>query len=273
MAAAHRQRRIRDHRGAAGVNDPAGWVNAGARRPIGVFDSGVGGLSVLDALCRLMPGERYVYYADLAHAPYGERGNAHVTARSLAVADLLVEQCGIKVLVLACNTATAAAIDAIRAARPALPIVGVEPALKPAAQHSRTHRVTVLATRGTLASDKFRRLCESVADPVEFVLVACDGLAASIESDNEADMVALCARYATAGGPYGSARGQSDALVLGCTHYPFVADLLLRHVADRVRLFETGEPVAQQTRRLMAAAGLCARDTAAERRGYGDADR
>ena len=133
-------------------------MNDTAQQPIGVFDSGVGGLSVLQALRAELPLERFVYLADSGHAPYGERGDAYVAARTHAISDFLCAQHHIKALVVACNTATAAAIHEARARHPQLPLVGVEPALKPAVAATRTGRIGVMATRGTLASAKFAQL-------------------------------------------------------------------------------------------------------------------
>ena len=225
----------------------------GADRPIGVFDSGVGGLSVLNALRAELPQERFVYFADTGHAPYGERDDAFVAHRSLAVAADLVGRHAIKAFVVACNTATAAAIHLLRATYPSLPLVGVEPALKPAVALSTTRRVVVLATRGTLASAKFAALRASLVDPAMVIPVPCDGLARAIEAGDALETAALCTRYMAAAGPFGTAPGEADTVVLGCTHYPFVADELRRHAGPAVRLIDTGIPVAQQTRRLLAA--------------------
>ncbi len=222
--------------------------------PVGVFDSGVGGLSVLAALRAELPHERFVYFADTGHAPYGERGDDFVASRSLAVAAELVERHAIKALVVACNTATTAAIHQLRAAWPGLPLVGVEPALKPAAAASRTGHIAVLATRGTLASRKFEALQTSLQGQARFTLVPCDGLAAAIEAVDAPKMIALCARYMRAAGQFGSEDGQVDTVVLGCTHYVFVADELRRHAPAGTTFLETGVPVAQQTRRLLSAA-------------------
>ena len=232
--------------------------------PIGVFDSGVGGLSVLNALRAELPRERFVYFADAGHAPYGERGDAYVAARSLAVARQLVERHAIKALVVACNTATAAAIHLLRAAWPALPVVGVEPALKPAATLSATGHIAVLATRGTLDSSKFGTLHAALAGRAIFRLVPCDGLARAIEASDTAEVAALCARYMAAAGPFGSGPGQVDTVVLGCTHYPFAAAELCRHADSAVRFVDTGAPVALQTRRLLTTANALADSDAAE---------
>ncbi|MCL1962612.1 MAG: glutamate racemase [Desulfovibrionaceae bacterium] len=226
-----------------------------ANRPIGIFDSGIGGLSVLAALRAELPHERFLYFSDAGHAPYGERGGDFVAARSRAIARGLVQARGIKALVVACNTATAAAIHDLRGDWPELPLIGVEPALKPAATLTRTGHIGVLATRGTLASAKFRALHDSQTPLARFHLIACDGLASAIERDDAAQIDALAARYLRALGPLGARAGQIDTVVLGCTHYPFALATLRRHAGPDVRLIDTGAPVAQQTRRLLAARG------------------
>ena len=229
---------------------------APALAPVGVFDSGVGGLSVLRALTAELPREDFVYFADTAHAPYGERGDPFVIGRSRAILDELVRRHGIKALVVACNTATAAAIQLLRSEYPQLPLVGVEPALKPAAVLTCTGRVAVFATRGTLASAKFAALHDSLTDQAQFVLQPCDGLAAAIENDDPGQVRSLCEQYTRMAGPFGTAAGEIDTLVLGCTHYPFAQDEFVRCVGPAVRLVETGQPVARQTRRLLEAARL-----------------
>lgn len=225
-------------------------------RPIGVFDSGVGGLSILRALRTELPQEDFVYFSDAGHAPYGEKGEAFVTDRSLAIAVDLLEQHRIKALVIACNTATAAAVHLLRAKHTQLPVVGVEPALKPAAALTKTGHVAVLATRGTLASAKFQALQRSLQGQAEFVLVPCDGLAAAIEADDREQIRELCRRYTRDVCCFGTGPGDIDTLVLGCTHYPFAEEVFRELVGPEVRLVETGEPVARQTRRLLEQKGL-----------------
>ena len=224
---------------------------------IGVFDSGIGGLSILRALRAELPGERFVYIADSGHAPYGERDASHVKARARALTRHLVDQ-GAQALVVACNTATAAAIGLLREEFPSLPIVGVEPAIKPAVASSRSGTVGVMATRVTLASDKFAQLLSSLQGQGHFVLQACDGLADAIERSvegtavSEARLDALCAQHVAAlrAAPGGAA---IDTVVLGCTHYPLVADRLSQRLGQGVQLLDPGEAVARQTRtRLMA---------------------
>ncbi len=227
-----------------------------AGAPIGVFDSGIGGLSVLNALRVALPRERFVYFADTGHAPYGERTDAHVIERTHLVAEHLLTTCGVKALVVACNTATAAAIHLLREAYPSLPLVGLEPALKPAVARSATRHIAVLATRGTVTSRKFEMLRQSLADRARFSVVACDGLAGAIERADSAAIATLCARYAHAAGTFGALPGHIDTLVLGCTHYPLVAAELRRHTGNDVAFIDTGEAVARQTQRLLAAASL-----------------
>ena len=254
MEKTHRHGRVQRHRRQRRLN-----VNA----PIGVFDSGIGGLSVLPALRAALPHEHLLYWADSAHAPYGEKGDDFVRLRSLAITEHLVKAHGIKALVVACNTATAATIAALRSTYPQLPIVGLEPALKPAAQLTRTGRVGVMATQGTVSSEKFQRLLHSLEGQADFVVQPCPGLALAIENSAHpaTQMQAtqavreLLQRFTQAMGRFGTQPGDIDTLVLGCTHYVFVQDALQRIVGSDVRCLSTGEAVAQQTRRLLEAAG------------------
>lgn len=220
-------------------------------RPIGVFDSGVGGLSVLRALRAELPREDFVYFADSAHAPYGERSSAYILERSHHITRTLLDAHRIKALVIACNTATAVAVQALRAAYPELPIIGVEPALKPAVSVSQTRHIGVMATRGTLNSAKFQALLHTLSPLAEFRLQACDGLAAAIESHQPEHIAQLCLRYTQALGSFGCAAGQIDTLVLGCTHYPFALEALRACIGPRVQCIETGEPVARHTHQLL----------------------
>jgi glutamate racemase len=236
------------------LNGPIGGP-ANADRPIGVFDSGVGGLSILRALRAELPHEHFVYYADTAHAPYGERSEDFVIERARAVVHALREEHAIKALVIACNTATAAAVHLVRAEQRDLPVVGVEPALKPALAASTTKRIGVLATRRTLASAKFLALHEALRSQAEFVLQPCDGLADAIERDDTRRVAQLCETYTAAIGRFGSSTGEIDTLVLGCTHYPFALAPLRARLGVHVKLIETGQPVAAQARRVLAASG------------------
>ena len=225
---------------------------AHVKHPIGVFDSGMGGLSVLKALRAELPHEDFVYVSDSANAPYGERPEAFVVARARHLTNYLLDlnKPAIKALVVACNTATAAAIHLLRQDYPTLPIVGVEPALKPAVASSRTRRIGVMATRGTLASKKFKLLIDTLAGQAEFVCQPCDGLADAIERHDASQILALCSSYTRAIGQFGMNSGEIDTLVLGCTHYPFASQILRDLVEPEVHLVDNGEPVARQTRRV-----------------------
>ncbi len=225
-----------------------------AHAPIGVFDSGIGGLSVLRHVHALLPDEELLYFADSGFAPYGEKPEAVIVERALAIAAFLL-RFKVKAIVVACNTATAAAIAALRARYPQLHVVGVEPGLKPAAALTRTGTVGVLATEGTLASDKFQKLQQQVAESsgARFLLQACNGLADQIEKGetHSRDTALLVQRYVAP-----LVAQQADTLVLGCTHYPFVEQLVRDAAGKDVTLVDTGEPVARQLQRLLSQAGL-----------------
>jgi glutamate racemase len=224
---------------------------------IGVFDSGIGGLSVLRHVRAHLPYEDLIYVADSGYAPYGDKSEAEIAARALAIASFLLER-GAKALVVACNTATAAAINALRARYPELPLVGVEPGLKPAAALSHSKTVGVLATDSTLASARFALLREqiSAASGVRFLLQPCSGLAGQVDKGElqSRETALLVERYVA---PL-IAQG-ADTLVLGCTHYPFVLPLIeqaARSSSAPVTIIDTGEAVARQLKRVLAERGL-----------------
>ena len=225
----------------------------GPQGPIGVFDSGLGGLSVLRHIRACLPVEDLLYFADSGYAPYGGRSEEEIAARSLAIAAFLIQQ-GARAMVVACNTATAAAIKTLRAHYPSLPLVGVEPGLKPGAALTKSATVGVLATERTLASEKFRLLRDQVAAAtgVRFETQACIGLADQIEKGelHSAATALLVRRYVE---PL-LERG-ADTLVLGCTHYPFVQPLIEEIAAcitsRPTAIVDTGEPVARQLVRLL----------------------
>jgi glutamate racemase len=226
--------------------------------PIGVFDSGIGGLSVLRHIHAYVPHEQLLYFADSGFAPYGGKPEEVIAARSLGIAEFFVQQ-RVKALVVACNTATAAAIKAIRVAYPALPVVGVEPGLKPAAVLSKAGIVGVLATERTLASGKFDLLREQIAAAtgVRFLTQACVGLADQVEKGalHSAATAVLVRRYVEPLIEQGA-----DTLVLGCTHYPFVQPLVeevVKRLTRRtVAIVDTGDAVARQLVRLLDERGL-----------------
>jgi len=217
--------------------------------PIGIFDSGIGGLSVLRHVHTLLPDESLLYFADSGFAPYGEKPEAVIVERAVSIAAFLLTQ-NIKALVVACNTATAAAIAGLRSRYPDLPVVGVEPGLKPAASLTHSGTIGVLATASTLASEKFLKLQSQVAQDarVTFLLQACNGLAHQIEKGelSSRETQQLVERYVTP-----LLAQQADTLVLGCTHYPFVEQLIRDVAGPEVKIVDTGEPVARQLQRLL----------------------
>jgi len=229
--------------------------SSAASAPIGVFDSGIGGLSVLAALRQTLPRERFVYVADSGHAPYGERDTAHVLRRSKVLAHYLVQTHHVKALVLACNTATAAAVASLRAQYQNLPIVGIEPALKPAATQTKTGAIAVMATRVTLDSEKFQALLAAQPAHARFLLQACDGLAAAIEQADASAIEALCARYTVALRAQAVSGPQIDTVVLGCTHYALVSDVLKRTWGPDIALIDAGAAVARRAHQLLSALG------------------
>lgn len=215
----------------------------GRARPIGVFDSGVGGLSVLRQIRAALPGEDLHYVADSGNAPYGGKPLQFIEARSLAIAGFFQEQ-GVKALVVACNTATAAAIARLRETL-SLPVVGVEPAVKPAVEATRTGVIGVLATSGTLESAKFAGLVERFGSHARVIVQPCPGLVERIEQGDLSGPAtrALLERFLAPLLEEGA-----DTVVLGCTHYPFLSPLL-REMAPQVSLIETGAAVSRQLAR------------------------
>ena len=215
-----------------------------SRQPIGVFDSGVGGLSVLQAARRELPHERFLYVADSGCAPYGDRSAEFVAERAITITNFLVAQ-GAKAVVVACNTATAIAAEALRS-RFAVPIVAIEPAVKPAASRTRSRVVGVLATTGTLSSPSMARLLASYGADVEFVIQPCPGLADQVEKgelDSE-ETRALVKRYVR---PIIDKGG--DIVVLGCTHYPFLRPLIEDVAGPAVDVIDPATAVARELRR------------------------
>ena len=219
---------------------------------IAVFDSGVGGISVLRHLVRILPGERFVYYGDSANAPYGSRSTQEVRALTLAAVGKLLAEYPLKALVVACNTATAAAVNDVRAAHPELIVVGIEPALKVAADHFPGGRVGVLATEVTLREEKFDTLLHRFDENVTIYKIPAPGLVELVEH-GKVDAPETEALLRKVLGPY---LGKLDAVVLGCTHYPFARNAIRRVLGDDVVLLDGGEGTARETRRRLEQAGL-----------------
>jgi len=227
---------------------------AACRAPVGVFDSGVGGLSVLGEIRACLPLESLLYVADSGHVPYGEKSPAYIFERCCRITDFLLEH-GIKALVLACNTATAAAVAPLRARYPDLPIVGMEPAVKPAAAATRNGRVGVLATTGTLNSAKFAALLDRFASDVQVITQPCPGLVERIETGQLADPQT---RELLHGFVQPLLDQGCDTLILGCTHYPFLKPLLRELLPADIQLIDTAPAVARQLQRLLQGRGLLA---------------
>jgi glutamate racemase len=208
---------------------------------IGVFDSGVGGLSVLRHIRAQLPSLPLLYVADSGHVPYGDKTQDYIRERSLVLTEFLVRQ-GAAAVVIACNTATAAAAASLRA-RFECPVVAMEPAVKPAVSATRSGVIGVLATVGTLESARFAALLEQYAGDVEIVTQACPGLVEQVEAGELASAATreLVARYARPLVERGA-----DTIVLGCTHYPFLRPLITEVVGAQVHLIDTGEAVARQ---------------------------
>lgn len=228
-------------------------THANSAAPIGVFDSGIGGLSVVKHLRQQLPQERFLYVADSGYAPYGERSEEEIIARSIKITEFFLQH-HIKALVVACNTATAAAVAVLRQRYPDLIIVGIEPGLKPAAAISHNQRVGVLATRATLNSEKFKLLHAQLntETQTQFIPQACVGLVNQIEQGDLSApaLMDLLRHYVTP-----LLEQDIDTLVLGCTHYPFVEHLIRQVVAEyqdarsnekTVNLIDTGEAVARR---------------------------
>ncbi|HSC84793.1 MAG TPA: glutamate racemase [Pseudomonas sp.] len=220
--------------------------------PIGVFDSGVGGLSVLQEIRARLPDESLLYVADSGHVPYGEKTPEFIRERSQAIAEFLLAQ-GAKALVLACNTATAAAVADLRQFYPQLPIVGMEPAVKPAAAATRSGVVGVLATTGTLKSAKFAALLDRFASDVRVITQPCPGLVEQIEAG---ELDSPHTRELLRGWVEPLLAEGCDTLILGCTHYPFIKPLLRELLPASVSLVDTGAAVARQLQSLLDQRGL-----------------
>lgn len=219
--------------------------------PIGVFDSGVGGLSVLREIRARLPHESLLYVADSGHVPYGEKSPEFIRERCRAIAGFLLEQ-GAKALVLACNTATAAGVADLREQYPQLPLIGMEPAVKPAARATRSGVVGVLATTGTLKSAKFAALLDRFASDVRVITQPCPGLVERIEA-GELATAGTRALLESLVRPL--IEQGCDTLILGCTHYPFVKPLLREMLPPEVALVDTGAAVARHLETLLAASG------------------
>ena len=228
--------------GAAGGDVVAGGA------PIGVYDSGVGGLSVLPAIRELLPADDLIYIADAGHLPYGEKSPFYVVERAWRISDYFLSR-GVKAIAIPCNTATAAAAAVLRDKHTDLPIIGIEPAVKPAARLTRSGVIGVLATTGTLLSAKFQQLVRREAPGKQVLLKACPGWVDLVEqgaSPEDARRIVF--------EPIDDLLAQgADVLVLGCTHFPFLVDLVRERVGPDFPVLETGLPFALELRRQLLA--------------------
>lgn len=222
-------------------------MSRGSDAPVGVFDSGVGGLSVLGEIHCLLPNESMLYVADCGHIPYGEKTAEFIRERCAVMAEFFRGQ-GAKALVLACNTATVAGVADLRERYPNWPIVGMEPAVKPAAAATRTGVVGVLATTGTLQSAKFAALLDRFAADIHVVTQPCPGLVELIETG---DLTSPTIRQLLHSYVEPLLAAGCDTIILGCTHYPFLKPLLREMVPSSITLIDTGGAVARQLKSLL----------------------
>lgn len=236
---------------------PAASASAPAAK-IGIFDSGVGGLSVLREIRRELPAHELLYLADRGNHPYGSRPLEQVRELSERIARFLMGQ-GAQILVVACNTASAAALYDLRERFPGLPVVGMEPALKPAAEHTRSGKIGVLATAGTLRGQPYAGVVERFAQGVEIFEQSCPGLAEMVEHDHPAAQIR--AKLEEWLKPM---RGAGvDQLALACTHYPLVIELIREVAGEGMTVIDPAPAIARQTRRRLAACGLLCDNPAA----------
>ena len=224
----------------------------GKDAPIGVFDSGVGGISVLRKMISLMPNENYIYYGDSANAPYGDRSDEEVLSLTENVFDYLLSE-GVKGIVVACNTATSVAVRRLRGRYPDLPIVGIEPAIKPAAKNHEGGRIVVMATSVTLRRPKFAHLMESFRQSAEIISMACPSIVDFVEKDkmnSQELMNYLTKKFAALGDR------PADAVVLGCTHYPLIEKVIREYMGDDVTLINSGAEVAKYLKKKLTKENL-----------------
>ncbi len=220
--------------------------------PIGIFDSGIGGLSVLRAIRGLMPDESVVYFGDQIHIPYGPRPMEQIGRFSEVITNFLLQQQA-KIVVVACNTASAAALKDLRIKFPEMQFVGMEPAVKPAAERTQTGRVGVLATPATFQGALYASVVERFANGVELFQDTCAGLVQQIEQGN---LDGRETRQILENALQPMLEKNIDTVVLGCTHYPFVIPVIEQIVGENVRVIDPAPAVAKQTKRLLEAGGL-----------------
>lgn len=230
---------------------------AKADAPIGVFDSGAGGLTILAALRQELPRERYVYVADTAHCPYGNRTEAEITALSIEISRFLIEQ-GAKLIVVACNTASQAALAALRATFPFISFVGVVPAVKPAARATRNGRIAIAATNQAARAIYLRQLIDEFAGGIQSFAIGCPELVTLVE-DGQFDGPVVEDAVRQALEPV--LREDVDVIVLGCTHFPALRSVIQRVAGPQVQIIDSGSAIARRTHYVLDTEGLIAPDT------------
>lgn len=232
-------------------------VRLKSESPIGVFDSGVGGISVLRELVKIMPNENYLYFGDSINAPYGTKEVSVIRELTIKNVEKLMDM-GAKSIVVACNTATSAAVRVLRQMYPDIPLVGIEPAIKPAVEYKKDSRVVVMATPMTLKQDKFQKLMQKYDGQAQIVPLPCPGLMEFVErGDLEGDDL-----YKYLNILFGSVnQDRIDSVVLGCTHYPFAINAIKNVLGEDVKIFDGGEGTAREMKRRLDEAGLTNKDT------------
>lgn len=220
--------------------------------PIGFFDSGVGGLSVLKEALKIMPNENYIYFGDSKNAPYGVKDFKEVKALTYESVEFLLSK-GAKGLVIACNTATSAAVAALRVTYPKIPIVGIEPAVKPAVKLKRPGKIIIMATPVTLKLEKFHKLLDLYKDEAEIIPMPCAGLMEFVEAGNingKETVEYLKEKFAQYN------KNDIASIVLGCTHYPFIKDTLSKIVGEDIPIIDGGMGTCREIKRRLSVAGL-----------------
>jgi glutamate racemase len=227
-------------------------------RPIGIFDSGVGGLTVANAISLLLPNEAIFYIGDTARIPYGNKSKDDIEKFSLEMTKFLLDK-DCKAIVIACNTASAYALEAVRNTYPDIPVIAMEPAVKPAIEQSKTGAIGVLATLGTLKSDRYSHLKDKFGQGIQILENPCLGLVDNIEAGkwNDPETILLLETILK---PMVVAR--VDHIVLGCTHYPIVIPLIANIMGDSVQLVNPAPAIAKQVYRQLAERNLLCVDTA-----------
>lgn len=221
-------------------------------KPIGFLDSGVGGLSVMKEAIKIMPNENYIYFGDSKNAPYGVKSTKEIRDLTFKAVEFLISK-GIKGLVVACNTATSAAVRELRTVYPDMPLVGIEPAIKPAVELGIDGKILIMATPMTIKQDKFKLLLDKYKDKAEIVPIPCAGLMEFIES-GVLDGIELEYYLKEKLSDYSSENVSS--VVLGCTHYPFVKDSISKILGKNVEVIDGGEGTAREIKRRLAEKSL-----------------